>query len=67
MKLARLTVIVNGVKEEEKTLYSIPLSFIKELSNDALGLMVRMTIDEHQKKFTAPGPGSIARPGVPSA
>jgi hypothetical protein len=54
MKLARLTVIVNGEKDEEKTTYSIPLSFIKDLSDDALGLLIRMTLDEHVKRFTAP-------------
>jgi hypothetical protein len=56
MKLARLTVIVNGENEQQKTVYSIPLSFIKELSNEALGLMVRMTLDEHEKKFTSAEP-----------
>jgi len=66
MKFARLTVIVNGMKEDEKTVYSVPVSFIKDLSNEALGLMVRMILDEHQKRFTAPAPESIARPGVPS-
>lgn len=56
MKLARLTVIVNGESEEEKTVYSIPLSFIKDLSDDALGLMIRMTLAEHEKRFTSTNP-----------
>jgi hypothetical protein len=56
MKLERLTVIVTNGDEDKKTTYSIPVSFIKELSNDALGLMVRMTLDEHEKRFpTDPG------------
>jgi hypothetical protein len=55
MTLARLTITVSGEDEKEKTTYSIPLSFIRELSDDALGLMVRMTLDEHEKRFTAAG------------
>lgn len=57
MKLERLTVIVTNGDENQKTTYSIPISFVKALSNDALGLMVRMTLDEHAKRFpTSPAP-----------
>lgn len=56
MKLERLTVIVTNGDEDKKTTYSIPLSFIRELSNDALGLMVRMTLDEHAKRFPVTDP-----------
>lgn len=56
MNLAKVTVIVNGEKEEEKTQYSVPVSFLKDLSDDALGLMIRMTLDEHAKRYPTDPP-----------
>lgn len=58
MKMERITVLVTGLDDKEKTAYSLPLPFALDLSDDTLGTFVRMTICEHLKRFPATVPAS---------
>jgi Ni,Fe-hydrogenase III component G len=54
MKLESLRVTVIGEDEKEQTSYSIPLFLALDMTDSGLALFVRVTIEEHRKRFTAP-------------
>jgi hypothetical protein len=56
MKMQRITVLVTGEDDKEKTAYSLPLSLCLDLSDNTLGMFMRMTICEHRKRFTSSVP-----------